>query len=138
MRDAFFRVEGIAQAIRTPVGLERARGVGVDGQLLSQVVDQPETRGNCVVRLFPAAGGGELVFIALLEAFQTRADLLDRLRPLSSWLLYGAVAAYALLFWSSRGFTAAVRPSSWGHALLQAYAGCWMTLWCRLRCPATP
>ncbi len=27
------------------------------------------------MRLVPAAGGGELVFIALLEAFQTRADL---------------------------------------------------------------
>jgi hypothetical protein len=27
------------------------------------------------MRLVPAAGGGELVFIVLLEAFQTRADL---------------------------------------------------------------
>lgn len=71
-------------------------------------------------------------YFALGYGMYRRADLLDRLRPLSSWLLCGAVVAYALLFWSSRGFTAAVRPSSWGHALLQAYAGCWMTLWCVL------
>jgi peptidoglycan/LPS O-acetylase OafA/YrhL len=59
--------------------------------------------------------------------------LLDRLRPWSPWLLAGAVAAYALLFWSSDGFAGArLARAQLLHALLQAYAGCWMTLWCLL------
>jgi glucans biosynthesis protein C len=63
-----------------------------------------------------------------------RSDMLDRLQPLSPVLLIGAVVAYALLFWSTDGFVAA-RPASPRHvlhALLEACAGCWMTLWCLL------
>ena len=63
-----------------------------------------------------------------------RSDMLDRLRPLSPVLLIGAVAAYALLFWSTDGF-AANRPTPLRHVLhaaLEAYAGFWMTLWCVL------
>ena len=67
------------------------------------------------------------------QAFR-RPALLERLRPQSSWLLGGAVAAYAVLFWSTGGFANA-QPSplrQFLHAALQAYAGCWMTLWCLL------
>ena len=56
------------------------------------------------------------------------------LRPLSPGLLIGAVAAYAILFWSTDGFTAP-RPTTLRHplhALLQACEGFWMTLWCLL------
>ena len=63
-----------------------------------------------------------------------RPALLERLRPHSSWLLGGAVAAYAVLFWSTGGFANA-QPSplrQFLHAALQASAGCWMTLWCLL------
>ncbi len=63
-----------------------------------------------------------------------RTALLDRLRSLSPWLLGGAVATYAVLFWSTDGF-ASTRPSQLQrilHAVLEAYAGCWMTLWCLL------
>jgi len=68
------------------------------------------------------------------QAFQ-RGDLLDRLRPLSPLLLGGAVAAYAALFWLTDGFAnARTAPSSQHllHALLEACAGFWMTLWCLL------
>lgn len=70
-------------------------------------------------------------FVLGYRMFQN-ADLLDRLRPWSPWLLGGAMLAYAMLFWSSGGFTATARPSLLRHALLEAYAGCWMTLWCLL------
>lgn len=68
------------------------------------------------------------------QAFQ-RGDLLDRLRPLSPLLLGGAIAAYAALFWLTDGFSnARTAPSSQHllHALLEACAGFWMTLWCLL------
>lgn len=60
--------------------------------------------------------------------------LLDRLRPLSPVLLAGSVAAYAALFWLTDGFAIA-RPAPMHHALhalLEALAGFWMTLWCLL------
>ena len=63
-----------------------------------------------------------------------RSDMLDRLRPLSPVLLIGAVAVYALLFWSTDGFVAN-RPTPlrhFTHAVLEAAAGFWMTLWCLL------
>lgn len=68
------------------------------------------------------------------QAFQ-RGDLLDRLRPLSPLLLGGATAAYAALFWLTDGFANARTASSSQHllhALLEACAGFWMTLWCLL------
>jgi len=67
------------------------------------------------------------------QAFHQPA-LLDRLRPLSPVLLVGAVAAYAALFWLTDGFAIA-RPAPLRHALhamLEALAGFWMTLWCLL------
>jgi len=63
-----------------------------------------------------------------------RSDMLDRLRSLSPALLIGSVAAYALLFWSTDGFVAN-RPATlrhFLHAMLEACAGFWMTLWCLL------
>ncbi|HZV38494.1 MAG TPA: acyltransferase family protein [Pseudoxanthomonas sp.] len=63
-----------------------------------------------------------------------RFDLLERLRPLSPWLLIGAVAAYVALFRMTDGLTAA-RPAPWPrflYAAMEAYAGFWMTLWCLL------
>ena len=72
------------------------------------------------------------VYFALGYRMFQSTDLLDRLRPWSPWLLGGAVLAYATLFGSSGGFTATARPSLLRHALLEAYAGCWMTLWCLL------
>ena len=63
-----------------------------------------------------------------------RSDMLDRLRPLSPFLLIGAVLAYALLFWSTDGFLAD-RPAALRHFLhagLEAAAGFWMMLWCLL------
>ena len=74
------------------------------------------------------------VYFALGYQLFHRVDMLERLRPLSPVLLVAAVAAYALLFWSTDGF-AAGRPTSqrhFVHALLEACAGFWMTLWCLL------
>jgi len=74
------------------------------------------------------------VYFAMGYQLFHRSDMLDRLRPLSPVLLIGAVIAYALLFWSTDGFAAA-RPASPRHALhalLEACAGCWMTVWCLL------
>jgi peptidoglycan/LPS O-acetylase OafA/YrhL len=64
-----------------------------------------------------------------------RPVLLERLRALSPWLLLGAIAAYAALFAVTDGFVAArnaARPQQFLHAVLQACAGLWMTLWCLL------
>jgi peptidoglycan/LPS O-acetylase OafA/YrhL len=74
------------------------------------------------------------VYFALgYQAFHRNA-LLNRLRPLSNLLLCGAVAAYAALFWLTDGLAAA-RSAPLRHllhAVLEAYAGFWMTLWCLL------
>ena len=74
------------------------------------------------------------VYFALgYQAFH-RPAMLDRLRPLSPLLLVGAVALYAALFRLSEGFAVA-RPTQSQHALhavLEAHAGFWMTLWCLL------
>ena len=72
------------------------------------------------------------VYFALGYQLFHRSDMLDRLRSLSPILLLAAVAAYALLFWSTDGFTAN-RPATSRHvmhAVLEACAGFWMTLWC--------
>ena len=60
--------------------------------------------------------------------------LLARLRPLSTLLPIGAIAAYALLFRLTDGFAAthASTAQHMLHALLEACAGLWMTLWCLL------
>ena len=60
--------------------------------------------------------------------------LLDRLQSFSPLLLVGAVAAYIALFRLTGGFTAARPPAVQHglHALLEACAGFWMTLWCLL------
>jgi glucan biosynthesis protein C len=67
------------------------------------------------------------------QAFHCNA-MLDRLRPLSPLLLCGAVAVYAALFWLTDGLAATpsgpLRHSL--HAVLDACAGFWMTLWCLL------
>lgn len=79
-----------------------------------------------------------LAFFGLYFAFGyqlCRHDrLLDRLNPLSPFLLAGALTAYVALFRSTDGFMAERSPG-WQHgvrALLEACAGCWMTLWCLL------
>lgn len=64
------------------------------------------------------------IYFALGYQLFHHGDMLDRLRPLSPFLLIGAVLAYALLFWSTDGF-AASRPTSQRHfvnALLEACA----------------
>lgn len=74
------------------------------------------------------------VYFALgYQAFH-RSGMLDRLRPMSLALLMGAIAAYAALFWSTDGLAATrLTPlRHFLHALLEAYAGFWMTLWCLL------
>jgi peptidoglycan/LPS O-acetylase OafA/YrhL len=62
--------------------------------------------------------------------------MLDRLRPLSPLLLCGAVAVYAALFWLTDGlaatWSAPPPPRHVLHAVLEAYVGFWMTLWCLL------
>ena len=60
--------------------------------------------------------------------------MLDRLHPLSPLLLGGGIAAYVVLFWSSEGITAirATPSRHFLHAVLEACAGLWMTLWCLL------
>lgn len=61
-------------------------------------------------------------------------SLLERFRPWAPWLLAGAVAAYALLFWLTDGFSAA-QPEGLRRVVsvvLEACAGFWMTLWCLL------
>ncbi len=74
-----------------------------------------------------------LYFALGYQAFH-RPAMLDRLRPLSPLLLGGGIAAYAVLFWSSDGFIAirATPLRRFLHAVLEAGAGFWMTLWCLL------
>lgn len=79
-----------------------------------------------------------LLFFGLYFAFGYllfhQGELLDRLRPLSAWLLPGGIAAYALLFWLTGGFVPSqpsIGPRAL-HAALEACAGFWMTLWCLL------
>jgi peptidoglycan/LPS O-acetylase OafA/YrhL len=72
------------------------------------------------------------IYFALGYHVFHRVALLDRLRSFSPVLLIGAIAAYAALFWSTDGF-AVGRPETlrhFVHALLQACAGFWMTIWC--------
>ena len=79
-----------------------------------------------------------LAFFGLYFAFGYQLHLhhrlFDRLRPLSPFLLAGALLSYLLLFRLTDGFTAARPPAMQHalHALLEACAGCWMTLWCLL------
>ncbi len=62
--------------------------------------------------------------------------MLDRLHPLMHALLLGAIAAYAVLFLLTGGFatpTPTLMPLQRAlHVVLEACAGCWMTLWCLL------
>lgn len=79
-----------------------------------------------------------LLFFGVYFAFGyllfQRGDLLDRLHPHSAWLLIGGIAAYALLSWLTRGFVPSQPSTALRalHALLEACAGLWMTLWCLL------
>ncbi|MEG2940667.1 MAG: acyltransferase family protein, partial [Thermomonas sp.] len=79
-----------------------------------------------------------LLFFGLYFAFGYllfhHGDLLDRLRPMSMLLLVGGIVAYALLFWLTRGFVPSQLPIGPRalHALLEASAGFWMTLFCLL------
>lgn len=61
-------------------------------------------------------------------------DALERMRSLATALPVGAIAMYALLFWSTNGFVQAQQANGARvlHALLEACAGWWMTLWCLL------
>lgn len=63
-----------------------------------------------------------------------RFALIERLRPLSPWLLIGAVAIYAALFWMTDGLgaTRSAPMRRFLYAAMEAYAGFWMTLWCLL------
>jgi len=74
------------------------------------------------------------IYFALGYQLFHRSDMLERLRPLSPVLLIAAIAAYALLSWSTDGFVANRQAPLRHvlHALLEAYAGFWMTLWCLL------
>jgi len=79
-----------------------------------------------------------LAFFGLYFAFGYQLHLhdrlLDRLRPLSPFLLAGGLLSYLLLFRVTGAFTVARPPAMQHalHALLEACAGCWMTLWCLL------
>lgn len=74
------------------------------------------------------------LYFALGYRMFHRPAMLDRLHAASPLLLSGAVLAYAVLFWSTDGL-AATRQTPlrhFLHALLEAGAGLWMTLWCLL------
>jgi peptidoglycan/LPS O-acetylase OafA/YrhL len=74
------------------------------------------------------------MYFALGYQMFHRPAMLDHLQPRSSFLLAGAVAAYAALFWLSDGLTA-IQPTpsrKFLHAMLEAYSGFWITLWCLL------
>lgn len=74
-----------------------------------------------------------LYFVLGYQAFR-QPVMLDRLLPMSPMLLVGGIAAYVALFWSTDGF-ATLRTTPlrhFLHAVLEAYAGLWMTLWCLL------
>ncbi|HSD16879.1 MAG TPA: acyltransferase family protein [Thermomonas sp.] len=74
------------------------------------------------------------IYFALGYQLFHRSEMLDRLRPWWHVLLIAAITAYALLFWSTDALVAP-RPASMRHflhALLEACAGFWMTLWCLL------
>jgi len=77
-----------------------------------------------------------LVFFGVYFAigYQTHhgSAILDRLRSQSPFLLSGAFAAYAALFWLTDGLapTRHAPLRHFLHAVLQAYAGFWMTLCC--------
>lgn len=79
-----------------------------------------------------------LVFFGLYFAlgYQLFAhnNWLERLQPYALLLLCGATGSYAVLFWVSNGFAVA-QPTPLQrtlHVVLEAFVGCWMTLWCLL------
>jgi glucans biosynthesis protein C len=61
-----------------------------------------------------------------------RQEVLGALKSIAPKLLLGAISAYTLFFWLlCQGFPQNVGTLSfWLLALLQAYVGFWMTLWC--------
>lgn len=79
-----------------------------------------------------------LLFFGLYFAFGYllfhHGELLDRLWPMSTLLLIGGIAAYALLFWLTHGFVPSQLPIGPRalHAVLEACAGFWLSLWCLL------
>lgn len=75
-----------------------------------------------------------LYFVLGYQLFH-RPAMIDRMTALAPALLVVALAAYAALFVMTEGFIAARAASSLQHvlhALLEAAAGLWMTLWCLL------
>lgn len=75
------------------------------------------------------------LYFALGYQLFHRPAMLDRMRALAPALPIAALAAYAALFVMTEGFTAARAASPLPHALhalLEAAAGLWMTLWCLL------
>jgi peptidoglycan/LPS O-acetylase OafA/YrhL len=71
-------------------------------------------------------------FFAFGYQLQRHEGAVAALRPWAPWLLGGAVAAYLAFGWLARdgGLVAPRWPARLAMALLQAYAGAWMTLWC--------
>jgi glucans biosynthesis protein C len=59
-------------------------------------------------------------------------SLIDTLKPIALWLLVGAVLAYAVFLWAfnSSAVMPAKLPVRLLQAIMEAYAGLWMTLWC--------
>jgi glucans biosynthesis protein C len=59
-------------------------------------------------------------------------SLIDTLKPIAVWLLVGAVLAYAVFLWAfkSPALMSAKLPLRLLQAIMEAYAGLWMTLWC--------
>ena len=70
-------------------------------------------------------------FVLGYELFRREA-LIDHLKPLATWLLVASIIAYALYLYIMKIQSAAPQNSllHWLQAVLQAYAGMWMTCWC--------
>lgn len=125
------RISTLPPAVRSPAVLPAALPLLMAPALASVTVPWPAPE-FFIPPLWAQAFFG--IYFALgYQAFH-RTGMLDRLRPLSPMLLGGAIAAYATLFWLTDGLTVRQPTPSrhFLHAVLEAYAGLWMTLWCLL------
>lgn len=73
-------------------------------------------------------------YFAIGYQYFHQQTVIERLRPLVPWMLLSAVAAYAVFFWllQTQTFEQQNNLLRGVQALIEAYAGCWLTFSCLL------